>query len=113
MCVSSTCGAFSWPLAARSRASAATSLFWSIAPGTGSSPLVGVFDEPPQRRAVEQLDGAALHLQQAVTLESREQPAHGFQLEPEIAADLLARHAQHEFARRIAAIAITIGEIQQ
>jgi hypothetical protein len=50
-----------------------------------------------QRNRIKQLQRAALHLDQRSFLEPREQPAHGLQLEAEITADLLARHAQHEF----------------
>src|SRR5215813_14138534 len=46
-----------------------------------------------QRRHVEQLELAAANLQQALTLKARQQAAHRFELEAEIAADLLARHS--------------------
>ena len=66
-----------------------------------------------QRRRVEQLDRAALHLDQPFFLEPREEPAHGLELEAEVAADLLARHPQHELGGRVAAAAVAIGQVQQ
>ena len=36
------------------------------------------------------------HEEQAVGLELRKRAADGFQLEPQVAADLLAAHAQHD-----------------
>ena len=53
-----------------------------------------------QACCVEHADLALLDLQQAVVLELREGAAHRLQLQAEVAADLLARHAQDQ--RRLA-----------
>ena len=49
---------------------------------------------------VEDLHVFPLHLQDAIVLEAGEQAADGLQCETEIAADLLARHAEEEVGRR-------------
>ena len=71
----------------------------------------------PMRRfsaiGIEQLDRPALHLDQSFLLEAREEPAHRLELEPEVAADFLARHAQHELGRRVAAQPVAVGEVEQ
>src|SRR4029453_19109980 len=66
-----------------------------------------------QRGLVEQFDDAALHLEEPFALEPGKQPTDGFQLETEITADLFARHAQHEFVRRVAALVVTLGQVEQ
>ena len=59
-------------------------------------------DQLAHRNAVKQFDVPPLHLDQPVVMKAGKQAAHGFQLEPQVAPDLLARHPQHELARRIA-----------
>src|SRR6185312_9487263 len=46
-------------------------------------------------------------------LKAREEPAHRFQLETEVAANLRPGHAQHEFGRRVASCAVTLRQIDQ
>ena len=53
----------------------------------------GVADHRAQALGVDDLNVFALHFQDAVVLEAREQPADCLQCETEIAADLLAGHA--------------------
>src|SRR5512134_1891595 len=50
---------------------------------------------------VEDAHVLLLHVDQAPGLELREQAAHGFQLQAEVAAELLARHAQVEVGGRV------------
>ena len=64
-------------------------------------------DQRPQSVRISDLDTLVLHGDQALTLETRECAADRFQLEPEIAADFLARHAQNETRSRITAGALT------
>jgi len=63
------------------------------------SSLQGGVHQIPQRYAIENRYGSSLDADQAFVAESREQSAYGLQLEPQVTTDLLARHAQHEFAR--------------
>lgn len=56
-----------------------------------------------QPRQVEDLELAAIHAQQALVLEAAHDARHGFGREPEVIADVGARHAQHEARRREAA----------
>ena len=55
--------------------------------------LTALAEELLQRRDVEQPDRAPLHLQMPFWLKARKKPAHCLELQPQIAADLLARHA--------------------
>jgi uncharacterized membrane protein SirB2 len=52
-----------------------------------------------QARSVENPDFSLMDGEQAFFLEARKSAADGFQLEAEIAADLVTRHAQVEFGR--------------
>src|SRR4029077_12682965 len=62
---------------------------------------------------VEDAHVLLVHLDQRVLLELGEQPAHRFQLEAEIAADLLARHAQVEVRRRVAAAHEAVRKVDE
>src|SRR6266496_400377 len=66
-----------------------------------------------QCAGVEQLDRAPLNLDQAFLLKAREEAAHRLELEPEIAADFLAGHAQDELRRGVSALAVAVREIEQ
>jgi hypothetical protein len=52
---------------------------------------------------VNNRDLLATRIDQTVFLKLRKHAADGFEFHPEVAADLLARHAQIEFCRRVAA----------
>src|SRR5690349_18141950 len=54
-----------------------------------------------------------LNADEAFILELREGAADGLELEPEVAADFLARHAQVEFGRRVAARHETLRHVEQ
>ena len=62
---------------------------------------------------VEQFDRASLNLDQTFLLEAREKAAHRFELEPEIAADLIACHTQDELRRGVSALVVSVREIEQ
>src|SRR5215216_3074783 len=62
---------------------------------------------------VEDAHVLLLHVDHAVGLELREEPAYGLELEAEVAADLLARHAQMEVRSRIAAAHEALGEVDE
>ena len=66
-----------------------------------------------QRNLIQQLHEPTLYLEQALTLKSGERSTNGFQLEPEVAPDFLARQAQHEFAGRKSARLIPAGQVEQ
>src|SRR5947207_3156633 len=70
-------------------------------------------DELLERATLEELHDAALHLDQPFLLQPRQQPADRLQLEAEIAADLLASHAQDEFRGRVAARAVALRKIEE
>jgi hypothetical protein len=55
-----------------------------------------VVDEPPQAQYLEDAHMLVIHLDQASVMELPEKAAHGFKLEPEVAAHFLAGHAQVE-----------------
>src|SRR6218665_2769449 len=53
-------------------------------------------DDAPERIGVEDAHMALFDLHDAFFDKLGESPAHGFELEAEVAADFLARHAQHQ-----------------
>src|ERR1700681_622220 len=75
--------------------------------------LAALSEELLERRGVEQFDGAPLHLDQALLMKAGKEPAYGFKLQPEIAADFLAGHAQHKLGRRVAAFAIPLRQVEK
>src|SRR6187402_778844 len=68
-------------------------------------------EHPLEALDVENAHVLLVHLDQAVLLELREQAAHGLELQAEVAADLLARHAQLEVRARVAAAQEALGEV--
>src|SRR5574340_1187231 len=66
-----------------------------------------------QSRAIDQLHEPPANVDTAAVAKAREQPAHRLEREAEMAADLLARHAQHELAPRVAALVVAPREIDQ
>src|SRR5688572_24349065 len=62
---------------------------------------------------VEDAHVLLLHVDQALGLELREQAAHGLELEAEVAAELLARHAQVEVGGRVAAAHEALGQVDE
>jgi hypothetical protein len=62
---------------------------------------------------VAQCHGATLEVDQSGLSECRQCPADGFELHAEIAADLLARHAQRERGARIAETAKAFCQLEQ
>ena len=52
-----------------------------------------------QRTSVKQLHRAAMHADEAYSLEMREEPAHRLQLQTQIATDFLPAHPQDKFGR--------------
>src|SRR6186713_2659203 len=62
---------------------------------------------------VEDADVLLLHVDQALGLELGEQAAHGFELQTEVAAELLARHAQVEVGGRVAAAQEAPRQVEQ
>ena len=59
--------------------------------------------DPLQPGQIDELHVLFPHLDDAALLESREQAADRFERQAEVAADVLARHAQVEFGRRVPA----------
>src|SRR5574340_1048163 len=66
-----------------------------------------------QSRAIDQLHEPPANVDTAAVAKAREQPAHRLEREAEMAADLLARHAQHKLAPRVAALVVAPREIDQ
>ena len=66
--------------------------------------MSAVPDDRAKRLGGEDADVLLIDLDAAVVMKARENAAHGFKLEPEVGTDFGARHAQHEFAARIAAL---------
>ncbi|SAK99708.1 hypothetical protein AWB81_05783 [Caballeronia arationis] len=62
---------------------------------------------------VADADELAVGVDQAALLEARQRAAHGFEGDAEIAADVVARHAQREFRRRVAAPRKARGQVEQ
>src|SRR6185295_8771751 len=62
---------------------------------------------------VEDAHVLLLHADQPGILELREQAADGLELQAEVAAELLARHAQVEVGGRIAAAQEALGQVEQ
>src|SRR5262245_35287013 len=62
---------------------------------------------------VSELDGTALHLDVALGLEARQQAADRFELQAKEAPNVLARQSQDEFRIRVAALAVSLCEVQQ
>jgi hypothetical protein len=62
---------------------------------------------------VEQRDFALVDLQPALLLEARQQAADAFDGQPQVVADVLARHAQLERHRRIAARRVARRQVDQ
>src|SRR6185312_7684772 len=74
------------------------------APSSRSPASVGlVHHDAAQPGRVQDADMLLLHRDQALGLEAREEPAHRLEREPEIASDLVARHAQVELVGGVAA----------
>ena len=99
-----TCATVSW----RNGAAAGT---WCTTPRTTAWPWAGVaaarartasagavVDDGAQRVLLQDADLALFDLQHAVVLQLGKRAAHGLELEAEVAADLLPRHPQHQFA---------------
>src|SRR6185369_7535697 len=68
--------------------------------GTRMCLVIGLHHDGLQARDVVDDDVLLPHRDEAFFLEAGEETAHRLQREPEVAADLLARHAQVEFALR-------------
>ena len=69
-----------------------------IEQATRTGSLVAGAREAAQHNLVQQLHEPPLHLEQAIVVKAGEHPAHGFELESQVASDLLARHSQHKLA---------------
>src|SRR6185503_2801225 len=67
----------------------------------------------PEGHEVDDADLLLSHFEHAALVESREQPAHGLDLEAKIAPDLVAGHAQDEVGARIAATQVALGQVDQ
>src|SRR5688572_2377975 len=87
--------------------------------GNKNSPIHGVSPRLPladffvKLWSVLQLDFLLVRRQQTVALHPRKNAAHGLEREPEVAADLLARHAQAEARGGVAHPLIPAREAQQ
>jgi hypothetical protein len=68
---------------------------------------------PHKALVIENPDVFAVCIEQSVALKFGEHPAHCFELDPQIAADFLACHAQVKFSRRIPAHSQAVRQIQQ
>ena len=79
----------------------------------GSESSVRQSDELAQPCFVEDSDVLLLRDDHACFLKARKQTAYRFQLEPEVTADLLAGHPQHEFGPGVAALQVSRGQIEQ
>ncbi len=66
-----------------------------------------------QARHIKQLDVPAVDLQQSLFAKAREQPADGLIGEPEVVADVNARHAEVVLVAREAALVEPVGDAQQ
>src|SRR3569832_2892390 len=70
-------------------------------------------DQALESVGVEDAQVAVPHFDETLFGETRERAAHRLELEAEIAADLLARHAQHELRAGEAARVQALHEIEQ
>src|ERR1019366_5699193 len=73
-----------------------------------SDPLYRLIENLLEQHTIQKLDPTADNVDETFSLEPRQKPADGLQLEPEVAPDLLARHAQHKFRWGVASRLITV-----
>src|SRR5687767_1642577 len=85
-------------------------MLFSFAACTERLPLTHFF---PQLSKVFQLDVFLVRRYETVALQAREDAAHRLQREPEVAADVLARHAQAEVRRGIAEALVAARKAQE
>jgi hypothetical protein len=88
----------------------------------GREPRMGVMhDAPPHPPAsnrlkpfdIDDANQLALCVDEAALLEPRQNPAHGFQRDAQVAAHVFARHAQAEFGLRVAALPVARRHVHQ
>src|SRR5689334_13809970 len=70
-------------------------------------------DQLLERDPIEQRDDTPADVNQRLVAQTREEPAHRLELEPELAADLLAAHTEYELRRRVTAGLIPARQVQQ
>lgn len=82
---------------------------------TGEPSLAGllVVHQAPEGVGVENLHVALLDFHGSILDEFRERAAYGFKLQSEVAADLLASHAQYQFGLGESTGVQPLDEVQQ
>ena len=82
---------------------------------TGEPSLAGllVVHQAPEGVGIENLHVPLLDFHGSILDEFRERAAYGFKLQPEVAADFFARHAQHQLAAGKAARVQALHDVQQ